>query len=59
MERIPTTTPHIPKFHVPIADSWDADILIYLDRTTDFIRQALTENESNKVLVRILRAITV
>lgn len=52
MERMPTTTPHISKLHVPIADRWDADILSYLDRTTEFISQALAENESNKVLVR-------
>jgi len=58
MERTPTTTPHVPKFHVPIADSWDADILIYLDRTTEFIRQALADNESNKVLVHCFQGVS-
>lgn len=51
MENMPTTMPDVVRHHVPIADKWNADILKYLDGTTDFIKAALAENENNKVLV--------
>jgi len=43
---------------VPIADSWNANILKYLDGTTEFIRAALAENEDNKVLVHCFQGIS-
>ena len=52
MENTPTTTPHVPKLHISITDSWDTDILAHLGSTTEFIKQALAENDNNKVLVR-------
>jgi atypical dual specificity phosphatase len=39
------------KLHVCIADRPDVDILLHLEETTEFIRLALAENKSNKVLV--------
>ncbi|KAF9480500.1 phosphatases II [Pholiota conissans] len=44
--------------HIPVVDKSDADILQYLDRTTEFILQALEENETNKVLVHCLQGIS-
>lgn len=41
----------IKTLHVKIEDSFMTDILQHLDVTTEFIRNALEENESNKVLV--------
>jgi len=58
MERTPTTMSHVPKYHVPIADTWDADILTHLGGTTEFIGQALAENENNKVLVHCFQGIS-
>jgi atypical dual specificity phosphatase len=54
MENMPTTMPAVVRHHVPIADRWDADILKFLDGTTEFIKTALAENENNKVLVCML-----
>jgi atypical dual specificity phosphatase len=51
MEKTPTTMPDVVRHLVPVADSWDEDILKYLDGTTEFIRAALAENQNNKVLV--------
>jgi atypical dual specificity phosphatase len=51
MEHTPTTMPNVVRHLVPIADRWNANILKYLDGTTEFIRAALAENEDNKVLV--------
>lgn len=39
------------KIHVKVADSPDVDILTHLPRTTEFITSALSENDTNKVLV--------
>ncbi|KZT67365.1 phosphatases II [Daedalea quercina L-15889] len=40
--------------HVPIRDEVGVDILAYLDETTAWIKAALEENETNKVLVHCL-----
>lgn len=42
----------IKTLHIKIEDSFRTDILRHLDITTEFIRAALDENETNKVLVR-------
>lgn len=52
MEAMPTKMPQMIRHHVPIQDRWTADILQYLDGTTQFIRDALAENAENRVLVR-------
>ena len=39
--------------HVRVEDTFRTDILAHLDGTTAFIRAALEENETNKVLVRV------
>ncbi|EKM50670.1 uncharacterized protein PHACADRAFT_54994, partial [Phanerochaete carnosa HHB-10118-sp] len=44
--------------HVRIEDSFRTDILQHLDGTTEFIKSALEENESNKVLVHCLMGIS-
>jgi hypothetical protein len=57
IEHVPTLPELIPedeehRLHVSIADRSDEDILTHLDTTTEFIRRALGESKSNKVLVR-------
>ena len=51
MEIVPTSNLSIIRHHVKIADRWDEDVLKHLDGTTEFIRAALQENQTNKVLV--------
>jgi len=59
MEHTPTgTMPNMVRHFVPIADRWNANILKYLDGTTEFIRAALAENEDNKVLVHCFQGIS-
>jgi atypical dual specificity phosphatase len=48
---IPDLIPLEHKLHIRIPDQADADILVHLDQTTEFIITALVENASNKVLV--------
>lgn len=43
--------------HVPIRDEVGADLLAYLEDTTEWIKVALTENDTNKVLVRGLSTV--
>lgn len=40
--------------HVPIRDEVGADLLGYLEQTTEWIKAALNENDTNKVLVRMV-----
>ncbi|KAL0577523.1 hypothetical protein V5O48_004464 [Marasmius crinis-equi] len=40
------------RMHIRIPDKPDADILTHLEKTTEFIRMAIKENENNNVLVR-------
>lgn len=42
----------IKTLHIKIEDSFNTNILQHLDITTEFIKTALDENETNKVLVR-------
>lgn len=58
MEPRTTTMPDVVRYLVPVADRWDADILNYLDGTTEFIRTALAEDENNKVLVHCFQGIS-
>ena len=51
MEVVPTSNLSIMRHHVKIADRWDEDVLKHLDGTTEFIRAALQENQTNTVLV--------
>ena len=48
----PSKNLSIIRHHVKIADRWNEDVLKHLDGTTEFIRAALQENQTNKVLVR-------
>ena len=38
--------------HIPIRDEVGADLLMHLEETTEWIKAALAENDTNKVLVR-------
>ncbi|KAI0689789.1 protein-tyrosine phosphatase-like protein [Cytidiella melzeri] len=49
---------HIKRLHVKLNDTPAADILQHLEETTEFIRSALLQNESNKVLVHCLMGIS-
>lgn len=49
---IPGCIPEERRLHVRLPDTSSADILVYLNGTTEFITSALAENETNKVLVR-------
>ena len=53
IEHAPTFPPSIPLVtaHVAIADVSSEDLLAHFEETTAFIRNALAENEENKVLV--------
>ena len=42
---------NITRLHIHLADRFDTDILTHLPNTTEFIRNALDESKSNKVLV--------
>jgi atypical dual specificity phosphatase len=50
---IPDCIPPERKLHIRIPDQADANILVHLDRSTEFITSALAENDSNKVLVSV------
>lgn len=50
---LPTLILDNHKLHVSLADQPNADILSQLESTTTFIREALAENETNTVLVRL------
>jgi atypical dual specificity phosphatase len=41
----------LKRIHIPIADQCDQRILNHFEETTGFIKKALEENQSNKVLV--------
>lgn len=43
----------IKTLHINVEDTFRTDILKHLDVTTAYIKEALEENETNKVLVRI------
>ncbi|KAJ7089714.1 protein-tyrosine phosphatase-like protein [Mycena belliarum] len=61
LDRVPTIPECIPEnhtLHISIADRADADILQYLDQTTDFITTALAENEENNVLVHCFQGVS-
>ncbi|KAF5355339.1 hypothetical protein D9758_006071 [Tetrapyrgos nigripes] len=47
---IPSSVPGENRLHIPIADRPDVDILVHLERTTQFMREALEADEENKVL---------
>lgn len=55
---IPDCIPAERRLHIHIPDRADANILVHLDRTTQFITSALAENDSNKVLVHCLQGIS-
>ncbi|KAI0718820.1 protein-tyrosine phosphatase-like protein [Fomitopsis betulina] len=40
--------------HIPIRDEVGADLLMHLEETTEWIKAALAENDTNKVLVHCL-----
>lgn len=50
----PKSIPESHKLHICIGDSITTDILSHLPDTTRFISEALSESETNKVLVRSL-----
>ncbi|KAI0794496.1 protein-tyrosine phosphatase-like protein, partial [Fomes fomentarius] len=53
----PRSLPKLKTLHVPLPDVDDADILHYLNKTTDFIRRAL-EDKRNTVLVHCAMGIS-
>jgi len=55
---IPNYIPSANKLHIRLFDLETEDLLTYLPSTTDFITQALAENESNKVLVHCMMGIS-
>ena len=48
---LPEVIPQTQRFHLRLADTFEANILRHLDATTAFITAALEENETNKVMV--------
>jgi len=48
---LPEVIPQTQRFHLPLSDTTGANILDHLDASTAFIKAALEENETNKVLV--------
>jgi atypical dual specificity phosphatase len=48
---LPEVIPQTQRFHLPLPDTPEANIVEHLDATTAFIKAALEENETNKVLV--------
>ncbi|EMD39274.1 hypothetical protein CERSUDRAFT_152359 [Gelatoporia subvermispora B] len=52
--KFPSSLPHLKTLLIPIEDSPQADILQYLEQTTQFIKDALSENDTNVVLVHCL-----
>ena len=48
----PNEMQHIKKLHVRLSDNFREKITPHLDKTTEFIRDALKEHSDNKVLVR-------
>lgn len=53
VESAPTFAPSVRTLHVAIEDSFFTDILSHLPQTTDFIREAMTV-ENSKVLVHCM-----
>ncbi|KZV74576.1 phosphatases II [Peniophora sp. CONT] len=49
---------NIKRLHIHLADRFDTDILTHLPNTTDFIRNALEESKSNKVLVHCMMGVS-
>jgi len=52
--KFPSALPHLKTLHIPIEDTPQADLLRYLEQTTQFIKDALAENDTNVVLVHCL-----
>ncbi|KZT07271.1 phosphatases II [Laetiporus sulphureus 93-53] len=52
--KLPKSMPQLRTLYVPVADAANANLLKYMDETTEFIKDALTENEQNRVLVHCL-----
>ena len=46
-------SPQLKKLHIPVADTYYSPLLQHMDQTTEFIKNALEENETNVVLVCI------
>ncbi|KAG7093972.1 hypothetical protein E1B28_007602 [Marasmius oreades] len=46
------------RMHIRIADRPDSDILIHLEKTTEFIRMAIKENKDNCVLVHCFQGVS-
>jgi atypical dual specificity phosphatase len=55
---IPGSIPDEKKLHVSIADRSDVNVLVHLEKTTEFIKQALSESPENKVLVSLGFSVT-
>ncbi|KAF9269078.1 phosphatases II [Marasmius fiardii PR-910] len=54
---IPDSIPEENKMHIRIADRPESDILIHLERTTEFIRAAV-EDKNNRVLVHCFQGVS-
>ena len=55
LEYAPPIAHAFNQLHIPIADTFETNILRYFEETTKFIRSALAENDDTKVLVRRAR----
>ncbi|TRM60736.1 protein-tyrosine phosphatase-like protein [Schizophyllum amplum] len=61
LELVPVLPERIPlgnRLHVSLLDTSTTDILSHLDRTTEFIRDALAADEKNRVLVHCFQGIS-
>ncbi|EAU90608.1 hypothetical protein CC1G_00992 [Coprinopsis cinerea okayama7 len=56
--QLPESIPQSNRLQVSIKDYSDADILVHLEETTNFIARVLAENDTNKVLVHCLQGIS-
>jgi len=55
---LPLSIPHNRRLHVDIHDHSDADVLQHLDRTTEYIKNVLSESPDNKVLVHCFQGVS-
>ncbi|THU86236.1 phosphatases II [Dendrothele bispora CBS 962.96] len=55
---IPDSIPKENRLHISVLDRPDADILVHLERTTEFIKNALDAAAKNRVLVHCFQGIS-
>jgi len=55
---LPEVIPEIQRHHLSLPDTCETIIIHHLDTTTAFIREALEENETNKVMVHCMQGVS-